>query len=153
MTIKQEKVDEDLEEMTIGHPSEILKEHPDENKAQVVKDDQRNNVMKSSYNRAQVIKSIGMLDKRNDKAKELASKPENNGLVRDIKKEHYQEKILVASDSPNSCEKMTITDDRAIVPKVISNQIEVEDESKKGNKLVMSHEQNKELFNYLAYST
>ncbi|CAG8635160.1 1589_t:CDS:2 [Acaulospora morrowiae] len=184
MTTKQEEVNEDLKEMTISHLSEILEEHPNKNKAQVAEDDQRNDVMKSTYDRAQITESIRMLDKRNDEARELTSKLEDDGLVQDIGKKHYQEKetnqlkdvstndksqrevnhvekineaiqeidamirnqelihneILVIHDSPNSCEKMIITNDKAIVPKIISGQIKVENKTEKENKSVISYE-------------
>ncbi|CAG8640869.1 14340_t:CDS:2 [Acaulospora morrowiae] len=190
MTIKQKEVDKDLKETMIGHPSEILEECPNENKAQAAKYDQRDNVIKFTYDEVQMTESTRMLDKRNDEVsarhREEASSREGDKLTgRCIDKQQVEEsldekmcpepqrevdhvkkvgeavqgieamirnqelicnKISVAHDSPNSCKKMIITDDRAIVPKVISGQIKVGDEPEKENKLVMSHRRNKELF-------
>ncbi|CAG8704380.1 17212_t:CDS:1, partial [Acaulospora morrowiae] len=74
MTTEQEKINEDLEETMISHSSEILEECLNENKAQAAKDNQKNNVIKSTYDGVQMTESTGMLNKRNDEAKELASK-------------------------------------------------------------------------------
>ncbi|CAG8650511.1 9578_t:CDS:2, partial [Acaulospora morrowiae] len=90
-TTEQEEVDEDLEEMTISHPTE---------------DDQRDDVMKFTYNGVQITKSTGILDKKNDEVRELASKLKDDGLVQDVGKEHHQEKV---TDRPEDI----LTNDKA----------------------------------------
>ncbi|CAG8646753.1 3708_t:CDS:1, partial [Acaulospora morrowiae] len=76
-------MNEDFKETTISHPSEILEECSNKNRVQVAEDDQRDNIMKSTYDRVQMTESTRMLDKKNNKARELASKPEDDELVRD----------------------------------------------------------------------
>ncbi|CAG8703693.1 6023_t:CDS:2, partial [Acaulospora morrowiae] len=125
MITKQEEVDEDLEETIIGHPR---KEYHQEKATNRPKDVLTNDKVEESLDEkicSELQREVDHVEKVDKAVQEIDAIIRNQELICN--------EISVAYDSPNLCEKMTITDNRAIVPKVISGQIEVGNEPEKGN--------------------